>query len=154
MCLFSRTDRKLTTDIRDYLTRYSVYNKRFSKYCGCSMSTEETEKSYRVLPFSGKHDDWHMWSRKFLARAKLKKYKDVLTGLEEVPGIDEEIDVTTKGGKIKTLARTANDIAYNNLLLSCSDEVSFGAVDEALTIKLPDGDAAKAWAKLVAKYEP
>ena len=68
------------------------------------MSTEETEKSYRVLPFSGKHDDWHMWLRKFLARAKLKKYKDVLTGLEEVPGIDEEIDVATKGGKIKTLA--------------------------------------------------
>ena len=154
MCLLSRTDRKLTTDIRDYLTRYSVYDKRFSKYCGCSMSTEETEKSYRVLPFSGKHDDWRMWSRKFLARAKLKKYKDVLTGLEEVPGIDEEIDVATKGGKIKTLARTANDIAYNDLLLSCSDEVSFGAVDEALTIKLPDGDAAKAWANLVAKYEP
>jgi hypothetical protein len=52
-----------------------------------------------------------MWLRKFLARAKLKKYKDVLTGLEEVPGIDEEFDVATKGGKIKTLARTANDIA-------------------------------------------
>ena len=118
------------------------------------MSTEETEKSYCILPFSGKHDDWRMWSRKFLARAKMKKYKDVLTGLEEVPMFDEEIDSATKVGKIKSLARSANDTAYNDLLLSCSDEVSFGAVDEALTSKLPDGDAAKAWNNLVAKFEP
>ena len=64
----------------------------------------------------------------------MRKYKDVLTGLEEVPVFDEEIDSATKVGKIKFLAGSANDTAYNDLLLSCSDEVSFGAVDEALTI--------------------
>ena len=62
-----------------------------------------------------------------------------------MPVFDEEIDSATKVGKIKSLVRGANDTAYNDLLLSCSDEVSFGAVDEALTSKLPDGDAAKAY---------
>ena len=95
-----------------------------------------------------------MWLRKFLAKAKVKKYKDVLTGLEEVPVFDEEIDSATKVGKIKSIARSANDTAYNDLLLLCSDEVSFGAVDDTLTSKLPDGDAAKAWNNLVAKFEP
>ena len=58
------------------------YNKRLSKDCDCSMSTKETEKLYCFLPFSGKHNDWRKWSRKLLARAKMKKYKDLLTGLE------------------------------------------------------------------------
>ena len=118
------------------------------------MSTEETEKPYHILPFSGKHNDWRMWLIKFLARAKMKKYKDVLTGFEEVPMFDEEIGSAAKVGKMKSLAKSANDTAYNDLLLLCSDEVSFGAVDEALTSKLPDGDAAKAWNNLVAKFEP
>ena len=84
----------------------------------------------------------------------MKKYKEILTGLEEVPVFDEEIDIATKVGKIKSLTRSANDTAYNDLLLSCSDEVSFGAVDQALASKLPDGDAAKEWNNLVAKFEP
>ena len=50
----------------------------------------------------------------------MMKYKDVLTGLEEVPVFDEEIDSATKVRKIKSLARSANDTAYNNLLLLCS----------------------------------
>ena len=71
-----------------------------------------------------------------------------------MPVFDEEIDSATKVGKIKSLVRGANDTAYNDLLLLCSDEVSFGAVDGALTSKLPDGDAAKPWNNLVAKFEP
>ena len=84
----------------------------------------------------------------------MTKYKDVLTGLEEVPVFDEEIDSATKVRKIKSLVRSANDTAYNDLLLLCSGEVSFGAVDEVLTSKLPNGDTTKTWNNLVAKFEP
>ena len=118
------------------------------------MAEDTMEKAIWIIPFSGKHEEWRMWSRKFLARAKTKKFKDVLLGDVEVPDHDQDIDVSTNEGKLKMAARVANDNAYNELLLSCTDEVSFGAVDEAVTSVLPDGDAAKAWANLTAKYEP
>ena len=118
------------------------------------MTEETTEKAIRILPFSRKQDEWRMWSRKFLARAKTKRFKDVLLGLVNVPSYDEEIDVETEEGRLAMAARVANENAYNELLLSCTDEVSFGAVDEAITSELPDGSASKAWANLVAKFEP
>ena len=118
--------------------------------------TDETsiEKAIRVISFTGKLEDWRMWSRKFLARARVKKYKEVLMGTQKVPSHDEDLDLTTEAGKVKQKARTNNDNAYNDLLLSCADEVSFGAVDEAVTDELPDGDACLAWKNLNAKYEP
>jgi len=45
-----------------------------------STSTEEAEKTIRVIPFSGEHDAWRMWSRRFLARARMRGYKEVLLG--------------------------------------------------------------------------
>ena len=118
------------------------------------MAEDTTEKANWIISFSGKHEEWRMWSRKSLARAKTKKFKDVLLGNVEVPDYDQFIDVSTDEGKLKMAARVANDNAFNELQLSCADEVSFGAVDEAVTNMLPDGDAAKAWANLVARYEP
>ena len=43
------------------------------------------EKVPHLLSFSGKAQDWRMWSRKFIARASMKHYVDVLLGIEEVP---------------------------------------------------------------------
>ena len=86
--------------------------------------------------------------KKFLARAKTKRFKDVLLGLVNVPSYDEEIDVETEEGRLAMAARVANENAYNELLLSCTDEVSFGAVDEAITSELPDRSELKAWAFL------
>jgi len=104
----------------------------------------DAEKTIRVIPFGGKHEDWPMWSKKFLARSRERCYKEVLLGTSE--------EATTDEAKLKL--RLSNEKAYTDLLLSCSDEVSFGAVEEAVTDELPDGDAKKAWANLVAKYEP
>jgi len=85
---------------------------------------------------------------------KTKEFKDVLLGTVEVPDYGQDIDVSTDEGKLKMAARVANNNACNKPLLSCADEASFGTVDEAVTNVLPDGDAAKAWANLMAKYEP
>ncbi len=48
-----------------------------------------------------------MQSWKFLARAKTKKFKDVLLGDMEVPDHDQDFDVSTDEGKLKMAARTA-----------------------------------------------
>ena len=42
-----------------------------------------------------------MWSEKFLARARRKGYKDVLTGKVKTPSDSESIDETTEAGKAK-----------------------------------------------------
>ena len=47
-----------------------------------------------------------------------------------------------------------NEVAYNELLLSCTEVVCFGLVDESKSEDLPDGDAKMAWTKLVNKFEP
>ena len=107
------------------------------------------EKTIRVLNFSGKHEDWDMWSKKFLAMAKRKKYRGVLVGTIKIP--KEEGDLTDEGQK---KARDANERAYSDLILSCSDDISFGLVDNAVTEDNPSGDASYAWKELVEHYDP
>ena len=43
------------------------------------------EKSIRVIEFSGKEDDWKYWSVKFLARADLRGFGELLIGEEKLP---------------------------------------------------------------------
>ena len=38
------------------------------------------EKSIRIIAFSGKQNDWRVWSQKFLAVAEKRGYRKVLTG--------------------------------------------------------------------------
>ena len=59
------------------------------------MSTSNTdERSIRVLPFSGKSSDWKIWSRKFLARANRRGYKNILLGKDKVPTESEYVLAT------------------------------------------------------------
>ena len=111
------------------------------------------EKTIRVLPFTGKKKDWPMWSKKFLARARARGYREVMLGKEQVPEHDLVLG-SSDADKKKAKARKYNDDGYNELILSCDEEVSFGLVDEAVSDSLPDGDLAKAWSKLAKKYQP
>ena len=54
-----------------------------------------------IKAFSGKHDEWQVWSAKFLARAQRKGYKEILTGDVDVPEDEELFDETTEEGKRK-----------------------------------------------------
>jgi hypothetical protein len=61
----------------------------------------DIEKSLKLIPFSGKSEDWRMWSRKFLARAVVKKYREILLGEVVVPfdingDEDEEAQLETQ----------------------------------------------------------
>ena len=40
------------------------------------------EKSLRIIEFSGKKDDWKVWSQKWLARASKKRHKFVVVSTQ------------------------------------------------------------------------
>jgi len=116
--------------------------------------SEENERTIRVLVFNGTDEVWTMWSKKFLAAGKRRGYKDILTGKVVPPDDSESLDSANTEEAKKIVLREANEKAYNDLLLACSDDVSFSIVGASISEKHPDGDAAKAWKSLTAKFEP
>ena len=116
--------------------------------------SDTKETSLKYLPFSGKKGDWRMWSGKFLARARKKGYKNVLLGKEKVPQHDASLDPTNPDEKKLLDARVANENAYDDLIVSMEEKVSYGKGAEAVTDELTDGDAALAWTALTKKFKP
>ena len=87
------------------------------------------EKAIRIIPFSGKKNDWRQWSRKFLAIAHRLGFKEYMDGTKTITS-------TSSADEIHK-----NTQAYNEMLLAMSDDVSFGLVNESTTTLCPDGDA-------------
>ena len=54
--------------------------------------SEDRESDYTKLCFSGKKEDWPIWSTQFLALAQLKKFKRSLLGLEVPPSEYVDLD--------------------------------------------------------------
>ena len=120
---------------------------------------DEEKSSIKISEFTGKKADWPVWSEKFLARARRKGYKDVLTGKVKIPSDSESIDETTDDGKAKKKARLMNELAYEALVLLIDGETDVGRVAFAIvrgckTSDLKDGDSNMAWKRLLDKYEP
>ena len=53
------------------------------------------EKSIRTIPFTGKSQDYRMWSRKFTSMATIKGYRGIMTGKETPPGYLVDVDEST-----------------------------------------------------------
>ena len=102
--------------------------------------TDEKIKTIRVLQFTGKEEDWNRWSKTFMATAAVKGYRIALIG----PAAGEEALLTTE----------INLKAYNDLLLSCQDDITFGMIDEAVSQVFAEGDAQMAWKNLKNRFEP
>ena len=98
----------------------------------------DTMRTLKIVPFSGKKEDWNRWSKTFLAASTVRGYREVIKPTNE--------DVPADSKK--------NIQAYNDLMMSCENEVSFGVVDESISTQFPDGDARLAWKNLFKKYEP
>ena len=107
-------------------------------------------KSTRVVPFSGKKEDWDMWQIKHVGRSRVRGTFGVLTGTEKIPIIASGKTASTEEEELIEL----NTIAYNDLLQSCSEAISFNLVRTGITDDLPDGSAAQAWKNLCSKYSP
>jgi hypothetical protein len=85
----------------------------------------------KISPFSGQKRDWERWSITFLAKSRLRGYKDVMMGFEIVP---------TKGGKDFNAFLIKNDIAYAKLLIACEDNLCFEIVHSSRSEQLPERD--------------
>jgi len=99
---------------------------------------DTTIKTIRIIPFSGKEEDWNWWSKTFMATATVKGYKDVLVPID--PETPAELD--------------DNNLAYNDLILSCQEDISFGIIEESVSTTFPNGDARVAWKNLRDRFEP
>ena len=100
-----------------------------------------SEKVIKVITFSGKRNNWRHWSKKFLVVAEKREYPPIL---EKDP---EELTIKRYNQK------NPNSLAYNNLMLTITEDVSFGLIDEATSTTYPGGDARSAWGKLMQLFE-
>jgi hypothetical protein len=105
-----------------------------------SQSTKGSDafRTIRVLPFSGKEEDWNRWSETFLFMATSRVYWEVLKPTNEKMLADSDKNINT----------------YNNLMLACQDYVTFRIIEESVSINFPDGDSRLAWKNLFNKFEP
>ncbi len=91
-----------------------------------------------ILPFSGKAEDWNRWSKTFLATATAKGHREVIRPTDPTKPADAALNIQV----------------YNDLILSCQDDITFGIVDESISTDFLDGDARLAWKNLQEKFEP
>jgi gag-polypeptide of LTR copia-type len=103
------------------------------------------EMQLKIQGFSGEKKDWERWSITFLAKSKLRGYRELLVGLEIVP---------TKGVKGYDKFMQKNDFAFAELLISNKNDVCLGLVDSSRSELMPEGDARLAWTNLVQKFAP
>ena len=95
-----------------------------------------------------------MWSDKFLAKASILGYSEILLGDTEIPMDSEVIDVSTAEGRLKDKAQKANKQAFNDLLMAMQENIGFSIVRESKTGKVKEGDAKLAWLNLKKRYQP
>ena len=107
------------------------------------------EKTIRILAFTGKKEDWNMWSEKFMAKASIRGFDEILEGTLKCPKDD-----ATNLNKKEETAKALNKIAFNELVLSATDNVTASLIKSAKYGSIRKGDAHDAWNKLKAKYEP
>ena len=74
--------------------------------------------------------------QEFLSRATSRGYREVLKPTNEKVLADEDKDIN----------------AYSNLMLACQDDVTFGIIEESVSMDFPDGDARLAWKNLFSKF--
>ena len=70
------------------------------------------------------------------------------------PGHLVDIAENTKEGKAQLELRKQNKRGYSELLLSVSDEVTFGLIDGSRTTDLQEGCLMTTWNKLERKFVP
>jgi hypothetical protein len=75
------------------------------------------EVQMKITGFSGDRKNWERWNVTFLAKARLRGYRNLLVGLEVAP---------SKGTKGHEEFMVKNDIAYAELLISSKCDICLG----------------------------
>jgi hypothetical protein len=89
----------------------------------------------KLSMFSGNAKDWERWLKTFLAKLKLRGYKDTILGSKESKKDEPNYQ------ELKTL----NDLAHAKLLVSCELDLCFAIIENSKSERFPDGDAVLAW---------
>jgi hypothetical protein len=100
----------------------------------------------KTTEFSGKYEDWNRWSKTFLSKARLRGYKDMLTGTHPQPDPSNPM--------AKKEYQVLNKLGYTELMPSFQEEVCFNLIDTAKSETYPNGDAFLAWKSLQERFEP
>ena len=98
----------------------------------------------KLTNFSGNPKDWDRWSKTFLAKSKIKGYKEVILGTE----------VVNKDGSNFLEIKKLNDLAHAEMLICCVTDLCFAIVENSKSEMFADGDARLGWLNLVEKFEP
>ena len=85
-----------------------------------------------------------------MSKTRKEKFKDILI---ENKVIHHKVEIEDRTEEDERLVEK-NDNGMTELILSISDEISFGIVDGAVTEDLPDGDLRLAWERLCNEFEP
>jgi hypothetical protein len=106
-----------------------------------------------------KKADWSIWEIKFLARARKKGFKDLITGKVQWILPDPDGDLTEEEESLREKIRMLNVEAFEDLTLSIDTSTNYGKIafdliKSTITKDCPDGNAVKAWRLLKNKYEP
>jgi hypothetical protein len=118
------------------------------------MAKETSEVLVRALPFSGKPEEWDVWSDKFLSIAQAKGYVKALYPGDVLPA-DVTLDETVDANKLAQKALDRNYNAMSALTMAISDyPVGKSYLEHGKTAAFPRGVARVVWAKLVAKHVP
>jgi hypothetical protein len=121
--------------------------------------TSVGDVNVRVIPFSGKKDEWENWKEKFMVKAAINKYDGIINGDDEVP------ETHDKDGKKKTLKPEEQTIAdlnkkgFGDLMLSIDyttpeGKIAFNTVKGTKTKENPIGNLRIAMQRLGKKYQP
>ena len=108
------------------------------------------EKSIQVIEFSGKKDDWNIWSQKFLARSSKRGYKSLIDGTTKIPKQSEYNSVKAvsqpNDNEKQIIERYELSLAaFKDLVFLINGEtrggkVAFELVDGCVTTENPDND--------------
>ena len=111
----------------------------------------DTSSTIRAVPFNGERSNWRKWKGKALAFAIQKGFRSSFTDTSTL--IDESALFNNGTTEIEKKKFKDNREAFSFLVLSCEGPAYY-CTEGCETSRAPDGDAAKAWSKLLAMYEP
>ncbi|MGL5074464.1 MAG: hypothetical protein ACRDBG_01300 [Waterburya sp.] len=111
-------------------------------------------KNIKTIPFSGKKEDFTIWSSRFLSYLHLNNCKSTILGKTIIPNDTTDLDPTNPLHVPLIQARSANNLAMLLLTMAITDTTSYGALYAAQTTENAEGNCAIAWKELNNIYKP
>ena len=120
------------------------------------MSLTDATRPIKTIPFTGKKEDFFLWSARFLAYCTCNKCKKILLGEQQVPTDAEyaALATTDPTHDEKVEIKKSNDLAIILLTMSMNDAVSYAAIHNSITSDYKDGNATVAWKNLNNVFKP